>query len=37
MKEVVEYEIIPMLNEYWFDDADKIRHWENVLRGVFND
>lgn len=29
---VVEYEIIPMLKEYWFDDADKVRHWSQELR-----
>ena len=29
---VVEYEIIPMLKEYWFDDADKVRHWSHELR-----
>ncbi len=37
MMEVVEYDILPMLGEYWFDEPDKLRHWENALRGVFND
>ncbi len=37
LKEVVEYDILPMLNEYWFDDKNKVQKWENVLRGVFND
>ena len=32
---VVDYDILPMLNEYWFDDENKIRHWENILQGVF--
>lgn len=37
MKEVVEYDIIPMLSEYWFDEPSKMQKWENILRGVFND
>ncbi len=34
--EVVEYDIIPMLSEYWFDEPTKLMGWENQLRGVFN-
>ena len=37
MKAVVYYDIIPMLREYWFDDKQKVQHWENLLIGVFND
>lgn len=37
MIEVVEYEIIPMLSEYWFDEPTKLKRWENILHGVFND
>lgn len=37
MMEVVEYDILPMLNEYWFDEPAKLQKWENILRGVFND
>ena len=29
---VVEYELVPMLKEYWFDDADKVAHWSRELR-----
>ncbi len=29
---VVDYEIIPLLNEYWFDEPSKIQAWEHVLR-----
>ncbi len=36
LREIVEYDIIPMLNEYWFDDKAKRQRWENNLRGVFN-
>ncbi len=35
LKAVVEYDIIPMLSEYWFDDNAKLQRWENLLRGVF--
>jgi 5-methylcytosine-specific restriction protein B len=37
MMEVVEYDILPMLSEYWFDEATKLQRWENILRGVFYD
>ena len=35
LKDVVEFDILPMLSEYWFDDSTKLQHWENRLRGVF--
>ncbi len=35
MKAIVEYEILPMLSEYWFDDNTKLQRWENILNGVF--
>ena len=31
---VVEYEILPLLEEYWFDDPEKRDHWISRLRGV---
>ncbi len=37
MREVINYDIIPMLQEYWFDDKQKVQQWENRLRGVFHD
>lgn len=37
MKSIVYYDIIPMLQEYWFDDRQKVQRWENLLIGVFND
>lgn len=33
----VEYELIPLLKEYWFDDSDKVEYWSNQLRSVIND
>jgi flagellar biosynthesis GTPase FlhF len=35
MYSVVDYDILPMLSEYWFDDAAKLQRWENILHGVF--
>ncbi len=32
---VVDYDILPMLREYWFDETNKLQRWENILQGVF--
>jgi 5-methylcytosine-specific restriction enzyme B len=32
---VVEYDLIPMLTEYWFDNPNELKRWENALRGIF--
>lgn len=37
IKSTIEYEILPLINEYWFDDKDKIDEWSIKLRGVEND
>ena len=37
MRSVVEFDILPMLGEYWFDEQDKLSRWEKNLRGVFDD
>ncbi len=34
---IVDYDILPMLREYWFDNQDKLEHWENALHEVFDD
>ena len=36
LQSVVEYDILPTLQEYWFDDNEKLEQWENNLRSVFN-
>lgn len=33
--EIVDFDVLPMLEEYWFDDLDKVQRWENILHGVF--
>lgn len=37
MRSVVEFDILPMLREYWFDEPNKVSKWENNLHGVFDD
>lgn len=37
MRSVVEFDILPMLGEYWFDEPNKLSRWEKNLRGVFDD
>ncbi len=37
MRSVVEFDILPMLGEYWFDEPGKLIKWEKNLRGVFDD
>lgn len=37
IKSTVEYEILPLINEYWFDDREKVDEWSEKLRGVEND
>ncbi|MBE6486636.1 MAG: AAA family ATPase [Methanosphaera stadtmanae] len=34
---VIEYEIIPLLQEYWFDEESKVERWSNNLRSVLDD
>jgi len=36
VKEVIEYDIVPMLNEYWFDDQENVKKWSDILNGAFN-
>ncbi len=35
LQSVVRFEMLPMLREYWFDDAGKLQRWENLLLGMF--
>lgn len=37
LRSIVEYEILPMLEEYFFDNQSKLERWENILRGVFDE
>ena len=33
---IIEYELIPLIKEYWFDEQDKISYWSDKLRSVIN-
>ncbi len=34
LSELVEYELIPLIKEYWFDELSKEEHWSRKLRGA---
>lgn len=34
---IVEYELIPLLKEYWFDEPYKVENWSGKLRSVIDD
>lgn len=34
LSNIIEYEIIPLLKEYWFDEPNKVRDWSFNLRGA---
>ena len=34
IKSTVEYELVPLVKEYWFDDRDKQDQWTQKLRGA---
>lgn len=37
LRAVIEYEIIPLIKEYWFDEPNQVTKWAEKLRGVLND
>ena len=34
LSDLVEYELIPLIKEYWFDDLSKVHEWSGKLRGA---
>ena len=34
---VINFEILPLLREYWFDEKSEIENWAKKLRGILND
>lgn len=34
---VIEYELLPLLEEYWFDELEKYDEWSQKLTGVLDD
>lgn len=37
MQSIVEFDILPTLSEYWFDEPAKVLSWRNNLSGLFDD
>lgn len=37
LKEIVNYDILPMLREYWFDNRTEVDRWSKKLNGIFHD
>ena len=33
LSNIVEYEMVPLLNEYWYDEPSNVRYWTDRLRG----
>jgi 5-methylcytosine-specific restriction protein B len=31
LRDIVEYEIIPLIKEYWFDEPQKVKEWSDIL------
>ena len=36
LRNIVEYELIPLLKEYWIDDQTLVRDWSEKLRSAIN-
>ncbi|MGE4352571.1 MAG: AAA family ATPase [Oscillospiraceae bacterium] len=34
LSDVVEYELLPLIREYWFDEPSKVEQWSQRLRGA---
>ena len=34
LRDVVEYELIPLIEEYWFDQESKVAAWSEGMRGA---
>ena len=37
LHQVINYDILPMLQEYWFDNRSEVKKWETELNSIFND
>lgn len=36
IKSIVEYDLIPLIEEYWYENEDKCNNWKETLRGVLS-
>ncbi|HHV71866.1 MAG TPA: EVE domain-containing protein, partial [Clostridia bacterium] len=37
LEAIIKYELLPLLNEYWFDEPSKIEQWSKKLCGALDD
>ena len=37
LRQVINYEIIPTLQEYWFDNRSEVEKWKGELNSIFDD
>ena len=37
LHQIINYDILPMLHEYWFDNRSEVKKWETELNSIFND
>lgn len=37
MEDVVDFDILPMLTEYWFDEPGKVQRWADEFHGLCNE
>lgn len=35
--EIIEYDILPTISEYWFDNTEKVEYWKRELHGILDD
>lgn len=35
LHQIIDHDIIPILNEYWFDDKEKVITWKNKMNDIF--
>lgn len=36
LRSIVDYDILPMLREYWFDEPSKIQRWESIFQSFLS-
>lgn len=37
LHQVISYDLVPMLQEYWFDNRKEVEKWKTALNAIFND
>lgn len=37
LHQIINYDLVPMLQEYWFDNRSEVENWKTALNSIFND